>query len=162
MWSDGLDTTGTVTVTAPGGGSIPVTETSEYGNASRRLGHLRHPLQPADRHQVTYFTYPGGDTLTVGPTQPYGTNIALSSAGATASATSGTPSTAIAGLTVGEGNGWSSTAWDTSPSLTVTLPSPTTINRVVVDTQSVSSTATGVRDYVISVDEPSGWTSVPP
>src|ERR1700722_18569332 len=34
VWSDGLDTTGSVRVTAPGGGSIPVTVTSEYGDAT--------------------------------------------------------------------------------------------------------------------------------
>jgi hypothetical protein len=161
VWSDGLDTTGTVTVTAPGDGSIPVTETSEYGNATTVSVTSGTAYSLPIANQVTYISYPEGDTLTVGPTQPYGANIALSSAGATASATSGTASAAISGLTVGEGNGWSSTAGDTTPSLTVTLPSPTTINRVVVDTQSVGSTATSVRDYVISLDEPSaGWTSV--
>ena len=46
VWSDGLDTTGSVTVTAPGGGSIPVTVTSEYGQTTT-VGRLGHRLQPA-------------------------------------------------------------------------------------------------------------------
>ena len=47
--------------------------------------------------QVSYLTYPVGDTLTVGPTEAYGTDVASSAAGASATASSGTASSAIDG-----------------------------------------------------------------
>ncbi len=161
VWSDGLDTTGSVTVTAPGGGSIPVTVTSEYGQAtsSSVASGTAYSLPISD--QVTYITYPVGDSLTVGPTEDYGADLALLSAGASATASSGNASAAIDGLQIGYDQGWSSGAGDTTPSLTVTLAGRPTINRIVVDTQSVGSTATGVRNYTLSVDKPSGgWTTV--
>ena len=158
VWSDGLDVTGAVTLVAPGGGSIPVTVTSQYGNATSVsvTSGTAYSLPLSD--QVTYISYPVGDTIAIGPTQGYGTNLATQSDGATATATSGSPSYAINGEPVG---GWSSTKGDATPSLTVKLAGTPTINRIVVDTQSVGSTATGVRDYTVSVDEPgSGWTTV--
>jgi hypothetical protein len=161
LWSDGLATNGAVTVASPGGGSIPVTVTSEYGNTTSVSVTSGTTYRLPISNQVTYVSIPVGDTLTVAPPQPYGDNLALASAGATATASSGNASAAIAGLTVGEGNGWSSTSGDSTPSLTVSLPGTPSVNRVVLDTQSVGSTATGVRNYTVSVDEPdSGWTTV--
>jgi len=159
VWSDGLSMTGAVTLTAPDGGSIPVTETDEYGNATTvsATSGTAYSLPISD--QVSYISYPVGDALTVGPTQAYGSDLAASSHHATADATSGNASGAIAGTTTG--SGWSSASGDTTPGLTVTLAAPSTIDRVVVDTQSVGSTATSVRDYTFSVDQPSvGWTTV--
>jgi hypothetical protein len=161
VWSDGLDVTGSVKVTAPDGGSVPVTVTSEYGENSHAsvASGTSHALPISD--QVTYLTYPIHDTLTIGPTEDYGTNLALLSEGATASASSGNASSAIDGLQIGYDQGWSSAEGDTSPSLTVDLSGQHTINRIVVDTQSVGSVATSVRDYTVSVDKPStGWTTV--
>jgi hypothetical protein len=161
LWSDGLTTTGSVSVTAPGGGSVPVTVTDEYGHAtsvSVTSGSV-YSLPISD--QVTYLSYPVGDTLSVSPPQPYGTDLAATTASnhSSATASSGSASGAIAGTT--SGSGWSSGFGDSDPSLTVTLAGPATVNRVVVDTQSVGSTATSVRNYVISVDEPTnGWTDV--
>ena len=89
-----------------------------------------------------------GDTLTVGPTEHYGANLALLSAGAIATASSGNadrpPSTDCRSATTRAG---ARAAGDPTPSLTVTLAGRPTINRIVVDTQSVGSTATGVRNY---------------
>ena len=104
--------------------------------------------------QVTYLTYPVGDTLTVGPTAglrnqpghpappepppppPRGTprrrHHRLP------------PATARLEL---EQRGH-------HPEPDRHTGRPATINRIVVDTQSVGSTATGVRDYTVSVDEP--------
>ncbi len=160
LWSDGLDSTGSVKVTAPGGGSIPVTVTSEYGDATTvsATSGAAYSLPISD--QVTYLTYPVGDTVTVGPTEDYGANLALWFTGATATASSGNASAAITGLPVGYDQGWSSSSGDSDPVLTVTLPGRPTVNRIVVDTQSVGSTATGVRNYTVSVDGPSGWTTV--
>ncbi len=92
--------------------------------------------------------------MTVGPTEPYGTDLASAAAGGTATASSGNAAAAIAGLPVGYGLGWSSAVGDTTPSLTDTLGSTATIDRIVVDTQSVGSTATAVRNYTLSADEP--------
>ena len=58
--------------------------------------------------EVTYLTYPAGDTLTIGPTEAYGTDVASAAAGATATASSGTASAAINGNPVGNGLGWTS------------------------------------------------------
>jgi hypothetical protein len=161
VWSDGLDVTGAVTLTAPGGGSIPVTVNSEYGDAtsSSATSGTAYSLPLSD--QVTYIAYPVGDTLSIGPTQGYGTNLATSSVGATATASSGNASGAITGSTVN--GGWTSASGDTTPSLTVNLASQATIDRIVVDTHSIGSTSPGLRNYTISVDEPgTGWTVVDP
>ncbi|MGO8871930.1 MAG: discoidin domain-containing protein [Acidimicrobiales bacterium] len=159
VWSDGLGNTASVTVTAPGNGAVPVTVTSEYGDATSvsAASGTAYSLPVSD--QVTYLSYPVGDTLAIGPTQSYGTNLATTGAGASASATSGSASGAISGSVTG--SGWTSAAGDTTPSLTVTLPGVSTINRVVVDTQSNGSTATSLRNYTVSVNEPgTGWTTV--
>ncbi len=161
VWSDGLPVTGSVTVSAPGGGSIPVTVTTEYGQATTVSVTSGSAYSLPISDQVTYISYPSGDTLAVAPTQTFGSDRAAASNGASASATSGSAWAAIAGLPVGYGNGWSSSSGDTTPSLTVTLASPTTVNRIIVDTQSVGSTATSVRNYTVSVNQPSlGWTTV--
>ncbi len=112
-------------------------------------------------NQVTYLEYPTGDTLKVGATESYGTDVASAAAGATATASSGTASAAIAGDPVGNGLGWSSASGDTTPSLTDTFARTTTIDRILVDTQSNGSVASSVRAYTLSVDEPGdGWVGV--
>ena len=161
VWTDGLPVTASVRVTDPTGAAVPVTMTSEYGDRTAVVAapgtSYRLPLSG----QVTFLTYPVGDTVSVGPTETYGPDLASSAAGATATASSGDGSAAIAGLPVGYGQGWASGPGDTTPSLTVTLAAPATVDRVVVDTQSVGSTAPGLRDYTVSVDVPgSGWAVV--
>ena len=161
VWTDGLATPASVTVTDPSGGTDPVTVTDEYGGATTAQAVSGTAYSLALSDHVTYLTYPAGDTLTVGPTEAYGTDVASSAAGAQATASSGNASAAIAGLTVGYGQGWTSAPGDSTPSLTVTLASATTIDRVLVDTQSVGSTAPGIRDYTVSGDEPgSGWVTL--
>jgi len=161
VWTDGLPVTGTVTATSPSGSAVPVTVTDEYGGATtaQATSGTRYSLPLSN--QVTYVTYPTGDTLTVGPTESYGTDVASAAAGATATASSGTASAAIAGDPVGNGLGWSSASGDTTPSLTDTFARSTTIDRILVDTQSNGSTASSVREYTLSVDEPgTGWVTV--
>ncbi len=160
IWSDGLAVTGTVTLRGSTSSSPePVTVTDQYGNTTSAAVVPGTSYALPISSQVTYVSFPAGTTLSVGPTEPFGTDVALASAGATAAASSGDASGAIAGTTTGAG--WTSAYGDSTPSLTVTLPSPTTVNRVMVDTQSLGSTAPGVRDYTIAVDEPSGgWTQV--
>jgi len=157
IWSDGLDVNGSVTVTAPGGGTIPVTLTSEYGGTTTVsvASGAAYSLPISD--QVAFVSYPVGDTLALGPTETYGPDLAVSHS--SVSASSGTASGAVTGSVTG--SGWTSAAGDTTPSLTVTLASPASVNRVIVDTQSVGSIATSVRNYVVSVDRPGvGWTDV--
>ncbi len=52
----------------------------------RRVRRTACPLSD----QVGFLTYPAGDTLSVGPTEPYGTDWPSAAAGATATASSGT------------------------------------------------------------------------
>ncbi len=161
VWSDGLPVTASVTLTSPNGTTDPITVTDEYGGTTtvQATSGTAYSLPLSD--QVQYLTYPVGDTLSVGPTETYGTNLASAAAGATATASSGTASAAIAGLTIGYGQGWSSGAGDTTPSLTVNLAGASTLDRVIVDTQSVGSTATSIRDYTVSADEPgAGWVTI--
>ncbi|HEY4928555.1 MAG TPA: discoidin domain-containing protein [Acidimicrobiales bacterium] len=161
VWTDGLPVTAAVTLTDPAGGSHAITVDSEYGAATAVHATSGTAYSLPLTGQVTYLTYPAGDTLTVGPTEPYGTDLASAAAGATATASSGNAAAAITGLPVGYGLGWTSAVGDTTPSLTVTFASTATIDRIVVDTQSVGSTATAVRNYTLSADEPgTGWTTV--
>ena len=154
VWTDGVAETASVTLTSPTGSTDPVTVTSEYGTATttQATSGTAYGLPVSD--QVSFITYPAGDTLSVGPTETFGTDLASSAAHATASASSGNASAAIAGLTVGYGQGWTSATGDTTPTLTVSLAAPSTLDRVIVDTQSVGSTATSVRNYTLSANEP--------
>ena len=161
VWTDGLSEQAAVTLTSPTGSTDPVTITSEYGvsTAAQAVSGTTYRLPVSD--EVDFITYPAGDTLTVGPTETFGTDLASSAASATATATSGNASAAIAGLPTGTGQGWSSGQGDTTPALTVTFARASTLDRVIVDTQSAGSTATSVRDYTLSVNEPgTGWTTV--
>jgi hypothetical protein len=107
---------------------------------------------------VTYISYPYDDSLAVTPTATYGADVALASAGASATASSGKASAAISGVMTG---GWTSSPGDVVPSLTVRLATPSRIDRVIVNTQSVGSTATGLRSYRLSVEQSDGgWSQV--
>ena len=161
VWSDGLPVTSTVTLTSPTGSTDPITVTSQYGATTtvQATSGTTYSLPLTD--EVSYLTYPVGDTLSVGPTETYGTDVASSAAGASASASSGSASSAINGNPAGNGLGWSSASGDSTPSLTDTFAHPTTVDRIIVDTQSNGSTATSVRAYTLSVDEVgTGWTTV--
>jgi hypothetical protein len=161
VWTDGLAAQSAVTLTSPTGMTEPVTITSQYGSATTTqvTSGTTYRLPMSD--QVNFITYRAADNLTVSPTEAFGTDVASSAAHATASASSGNAGAAIAGLTVGYGMGWTSAIGDTTPSLTVTLASPSTLDRVIVNTQSVGSTATSVRNYTLSANEPgSGWVPI--
>ena len=161
VWTDGLPVTASVTLTSPTGSTDPITITNEYGAVTTVQAGSGQAYGLPLSGQVAFLAYPAGDTLSVGPTEAFGANLASSAAGATATATSGNASAAIDGLPVGYGQGWMSGANDTTPSLTVNLAGASTLDRVVVDTQSVGSTAPGLRNYTISADEPgTGWVTV--
>ena len=161
LWSDGLPVTSSVTVTGAPGSTVPVTVTSEYGNQTTTEVASGTAYSLPLSGQVAYLSYPAGDSLSVGPTEAYGTDVASAAAGATATASSGNAAAAINGFPPGYGQGWGSASGDASPWFTVTLAAPKTIDRVVVDTQSVGSTAPGLRNYTISADEPgTGWVTL--
>lgn len=162
-WSDELDTTELVTASAPGGGSVPVTVTDEYGHSQAVSVPSGHTESLPVSAEVTYLSYPSTDSLTLTPVEPYGPDLGAGAAGAKATASSGDGSSALgdpAGASY-SGQGWTSGSGDTQPSLTVTLAGPATVNRIVVDTGSVGSTAPGVRDYTVEVEDPQGsWSAV--
>jgi hypothetical protein len=159
VWSDDLSVATRVVVTSPRKSDIPVTLTTEYGNSTSLSVHSGDAHSLTISGQVTYISYPAGDSLSVTPTEAYGQNVALASAGATATASSGSASAAISGVTTGAG--WMSSPGDVAPTLTVSLGAPTWVDRAIVDTQSVGSTATGLRKYKLSVEQPDGdWSQV--
>jgi hypothetical protein len=156
VWSDDLAVTGQIRATSPDGSPVPVTVVSEFGASSTATLASSQSYALPISGQVIYLSYPQQDSLTVGPTDPYGPNLALASSGAKATASSGTAAAAITGNPIG--TGWSSSSGDRMPALTVRLASPQVIDRVVIDTQSPGSTATGLRNYTVSVDRPGhGW-----
>jgi hypothetical protein len=163
IWTDGLSTDASITVTGSSGQSVPVTITTEYGattNMNLTAGKA-YALPIAD--QVTYVTYPTGHKLQISSPESYGTDLALSSAGATATASSGNASAALVNPSddSGPGQGWQSSASDKAPTITVNLKAATTINRVLVDTQSLGSTASGLRNYSVAVKTSNGsWKTV--
>jgi hypothetical protein len=153
LWSDGLATTASLTVSAPAGAKVPVIITNEYGaTSSATLTPGMHYALPVS-DQVAYVAYPSADTVRLGPTERYGSDLALASSGATATASSGNPSAVLVNPSdaTNEGQGWTSKAGDLHPSIRVELAHAKKINRVLVDTQSMGSTATGIRGYTVSV-----------
>jgi F5/8 type C domain len=163
VWSDGLATTGSVSITGKRGTAVPVTITTEYGATSEvSLKAGRHyALSISD--QLVYLTYPTGHTLRIAPTERYGADLALASSGAKATASSGNASAVLVDPSdaTNEGEGWTSSPGDHSPSITVRLARTTTINRVLVDTQSLGSTAPGLRDYTVAIETRGGvWKRV--
>ena len=152
-----------VTLTSPTGSTDPVTvdhRSTARPPPTQATSGTAYRLPVSD--QVGFITYPAGDTLAVGPTETFGTDLASSAAHATATASSGTASAAIAGLTVGYGQGWTSASGDTTPTLTV---SPWPRRRPSTGSWSTpsrsGSTATGVRNYTLSANEPgTGWVTV--
>ncbi len=159
VWSDDLAVNSSIVLHSSDASVVPVTLISEYGNRTSISMQPGVAYRLAISGQVTYVSYPASDSLAVTPTVPYGTDVALASAGASATASSGNASAAISGATTGAG--WASSPGDVTPSLTVHLATSSLIDRVIVDTQSVGSTATGLRSYTLSVEQPDGdWTEV--
>ena len=161
VFSDGLATNATVTATAPGGGPVPVTVTTQYGATTTTEVPSGTPYALAVSDSVSYVSAPAGDTITVGATEAYGTNLALATSGATATATSGSAANAINGNPAGYRTGWTSGSGDATPTLTVTLAGTASVNRIIVDTGSVGSVAPSARNFSVSVNQPGlGWTDV--
>ena len=124
-------------------------------------GHLGHPLQPAAVQPDRLPHLPGrGHPHASGPPRPTAPTWPRPPAAPRPPPRAAPPSAAINGNPVGYGNGWESASGDTTPSLTDTFATTTTIDRIVVDTQSVGSTASSVRNYTLSADVSGTWTTV--
>ena len=170
LWTQGLDVTAQVAVHATGSSPVGVRLTNQWGDS--RLYQLtpgKYYALPLSDH-VSYISYPEADTLSVKAVEPFGTDLALSSAGATASASSsqGKSSSspqpccyardAISGNPVG---GWEPAGNDASPTITVKLPHAARIDRVLVDGHSLGSLVGDPRDFTVEVESPAGkWSHV--
>ena len=164
VWSDGLATTGELHVSAPTGDTVPVTLVDEYGASTPATLRSGAPYALPIRPRSPTSSTPKATGPSIEATEAYGANLALASTGAQASASSGEATAVITGWVTG--TGWSSAAGQSDPTLTVTLPRPAAVDRVVVDTQSPGSTATGLRNYTVAIHAPgepattAGWVTV--
>jgi hypothetical protein len=119
-----------------------------------------------------YVTLPGTGAPEIAAEEAFGPDRALATAGGRATATSETArnpaSAAIDGVSDAGGGGevpelsaWAQAPGDARPSLTVTLPAPTDIDRVLVSTHSLGSVVTGLRSYDVQVRAATGeWATV--
>jgi len=159
IWSDGLATNAVLRIESATQPTVPFTVTSQYGAAVRTGLEAGRGYRLGVSGAVTYLSYPATDRLLVRPTVSFGINLALSSVGATATATSGDASAVITGSTTG--SGWASSPGNPLPSITIHLRGVHPVDRVFVDTQSLGSTAPGLRDYVILIERSDGqWKQV--
>jgi hypothetical protein len=163
LWTDDVALRATIRLT--GGSAHDATLLDEYG-AARRVS-LARPLNVTLDGSVQYLDLPAGDRISVAPPEPFGPDVALSSLGSTASASSSvpanTPAKAIDGdfgaSNVGDlagSSAWASAYGDAKPQLTVTFPHTELIDRVLLVTSSVANTMPGIRSWQVAVRIPSG------
>lgn len=167
IWSD--DATMRIIPTVSGGGTIDTVD--QYGQSRSVSSGTPLVIDGA----VTYLHIPAGQTISLAPLKPFGTNYAAKASGATASASSvyscgssltleadrvidGIADTqGLPGLCDGDGKStWVSAKGDTNPSLTIQLARPTAIDRVMVYGQSIGSVESGLRGYDLSFDTGDG------
>ena len=166
IWADGYNVNAIPTLS--GGGSLTIT--SEYGATST----LNNDQALTLAGQVQYINVPSGQSLTIAPQESYGENYALLSNGASATASSSyscgsttvNPDVVLYGIDQAQGsnyvcggtNGtaWSATNTDTNPTLTITLGSPQTLDRIFVSSFSLGSSLSGLRNYTVEVNNGSG------
>jgi hypothetical protein len=168
VWADSYNVGAVPTIT--GGGSINVT--SEYGASSTVTSGS--PLTLSD--EVQYLKVPVGKTISIGAAESYGTNYALTTGGASATASTSyscggsnvsNPDVVLQGIDDSEGSNyicggrdgttvWSATNSDSNPTLTITLGSPQTLDRVFVSSFGIGSSLTGLRDYNVQVNNGNG------
>jgi hypothetical protein len=171
VWTDDLEVAGTVSV-ASGSGRVTISTTSSLGAPGSLTVSPDSPASLVLSGAPTYLSMPVGSSVSVGPSRSFGENFALTSEGATATASShrsqeNAPSDVIRGTaTAADGGALSTTpAWaprpsDRSPWIAVHLKSPHAVNRVIVSTSTIGSVQPGLRGYSVQVDAASGWTTV--
>jgi hypothetical protein len=163
LWTDDVSIPADVTLSAgTGPATVPTTDVlGATGSLSVSTG-VGTPLELSGA--PIYLTVPAGDTLAVQGAESFGANLALTSAGATATATSATSghpaSDVIQGSAEGWSGGWVPSSTDTSPTVTVNLPNNPLIDRIVVSGSSIASVQPGLRSYTVQVDEGGTWTTV--
>ncbi len=169
VWTGGTAGLASLTVSGAAGSASTalIVVTNEYGSSTSYRVRTSVSYRFALSQSVTYVLLPRGYRLALESTEPFGPNLALSSSGATATASTAAagnpPSAATAGTAAssGYGQGWMPASGDTHPYLTVRLAKPVELNRVFVDSQSAGSTAAGLRSFTIEVLNPKGnWIQV--
>ncbi len=171
VWTDDLAVTGTVSV-APGSGRTTIPTTSSLGASGSLTVSPASPGSLLLSGAPTYLTVPAGSSVSVGPSESFGENLALASEGATATASSsrseenapgdvirGT-ATAADGGALGTTSAWAAGPGDRSPWIAVHLKSPHTVNRVIVSTSTIGSVQPGLRGYSVQVEAANRWTTV--
>ena len=170
VWSDDLPTT--MSLTALGKGAADLTVTDEYGASTvvHVLPGRRYALPVGSAPQ--YVRAPEGTSVVLGPTAGYGVDFASRDQGAVATAssalTTNPPSAAIDGISDANSAGdlpglpaWASACGDPTPTLTITLPKPRSLNRIVTTSHSLGSVVPGLRDYTVEVQRVDGsWRTV--
>lgn len=167
-WTDGLRLPAVIT---PDQAGRQVVTTDELGASHSRTldGDTGVMLDSA----VQFFALNGAGRLSIVPGEAFGSDLALASAGATASASSQLASnparSAVDGDDGAHGGGdlpglpmWASSADDPTPTLTVQLPGAPTVDRLVIATHSNGSVVPGLRDYDVELEStPDGaWSTV--
>jgi hypothetical protein len=170
VWTQGLAINAQVALAGSSQAPAEVSFTDQWGN--RRMYRLMpgHYYSLPLSSELTYISYPQADNLSVKPVENFGRDLALSSAGARAKASSyqgpnGSSLSpccragdAINGNPVG---GWEPAGDDASPTITVTLPRVATIDRVLVDGHSIGSVMGNARDFTVYVEDTGGsWAQV--
>ena len=165
-WTDGVR----LPAVLKGRDGTPLTKVDLLGHRTSATVNGALPLELGP--SPVFLRTPVADALTVQLGETFGPDVALSSAGATVSASSSRPtnpaSGAIDGDSTAAGRGdlpwmpaWGQAPGDTAPTLTVRLPRAQVLNRVLVSTHSNGSVVTSLRDYDVEVRNGDGaWQSV--
>jgi hypothetical protein len=155
-WTDGF----TLPVVATSTKARDVVVTRSLGRAATHTVGAGTPFE-LDSDPL-YFELRGPGSLHVQSHETAGADLALKTAGATAAASSATPtnpgSAAIDGVNGANGGAdlpglpmWVSAPGDDRPSIVVTLKGQPLVNRVLVATHSLGNTVPGLRDYDVEV-----------
>ncbi|MHB1843493.1 MAG: discoidin domain-containing protein, partial [Deltaproteobacteria bacterium] len=173
-WTDDMPANLTLTVSPASGASPPaqviLTVTDELGasetkQVSSANGTLSLPVGGAP----VYVTYPASISVTPSAPEPFGKDLALGGVAKASSELPTNPATSASdGVTNAQNGGdwvglslWGSAYGDPTPTLTVTLSQPQTIDRVVVYLHSLGSVVPAPRDYDVLVQAASGaWSTV--
>jgi hypothetical protein len=150
-------------VVTAGSGSVQVATTGSLGTPGTITVSASSPAPIELSGAPTYLKVPAGDAISVGPAESFGPDLALASAGATATASSsqggdnrardvirGTAD-AENGQGINSTPAWASKQGDASPWIQVNLPRAESIDRVIVSTSSLGSVLPGLRDYSVNL-----------
>jgi len=174
LWASGMSVPMDIVPPAKQHDEVTVAVTGELGRPSTLTVRPDAFTPVVAGAAVQYLSVPEGAGLCLAPAQSWGANLALASAGATASASPIRPgeadrsaSAAIAGTDDADNAGGGAPGWssgllssDPDPSLGITFASPRRIDRVVVVGSSHDSVFAGLRDFSVSADVGDRWREV--